>query len=68
MPKMIPVDMLMPQPFVRHRMIDGVSMAPALAGKPVELNVPMFWRTHVSPPDQRVPCESVIGGLSVTKH
>jgi len=36
------------------RTIDGVSMLPALAGKPVTRNVPLFWRTHVSPPDNRV--------------
>ena len=36
------------------RTIDGVNMMPALQGKPVERKIPMFWRTHVSPPDQRV--------------
>ena len=36
------------------RVIDGVSMVPAFAGKPVQRSVPMFWRTHVSGPDDRV--------------
>jgi arylsulfatase A-like enzyme len=36
------------------RTIDGVSMVPAFAGKPVERKVPLFWRTHVSPPGDRV--------------
>ena len=34
--------------------VDGVSMLPAFAGKPVERKIPLFWRTHVSPPDNRV--------------
>ena len=29
-------------------------MVPAFAGKPVERKVPLFWRTHVSPPGDRV--------------
>ncbi|MEN8661151.1 MAG: sulfatase-like hydrolase/transferase [Lentimonas sp.] len=36
------------------RVIDGVSMVPAFSGKPVERAVPLFWRTHVSPPENRV--------------
>jgi arylsulfatase A-like enzyme len=38
----------------KDRTIDGVSMVPAFAGKPVERKVPLFWRTHVSPPGDRV--------------
>ena len=41
-------------PLPADRTIDGVSMIPALSGIPVERKIPMFWRTHVSPPDQRV--------------
>lgn len=41
-------------PLPSDRTIDGVSMIPALSGKPVERTTPLFWRTHVSPPDQRV--------------
>ena len=29
-------------------------MVPAFAGTPVERKVPLFWRTHVSPPGDRV--------------
>lgn len=36
------------------RIIDGVNMLPALEGKAVERKYPLFWRTHVSPPEQRV--------------
>ena len=38
----------------QDRTIDGVSMVPAFAGTPVERKVPLFWRTHVSPPGDRV--------------
>jgi arylsulfatase A-like enzyme len=38
----------------KDRTIDGVSMRPAFAGRPVERKNPLFWRTHVSPPGDRV--------------
>ncbi len=41
-------------PLPSDRTIDGVSMIPALSGNPLKREIPMFWRTHVSPPDQRV--------------
>lgn len=41
-----------PQP--KDRTIDGVSMLPAFAGQPVERKVPLFWRTHISQPADRV--------------
>lgn len=41
-------------PLPEDRTIDGVSMVPAFAGTPVERAVPLFWRTHVSQPDNRV--------------
>ena len=41
-------------PLPEDRTIDGVSIVPAFAGKPVERKVPLFWRTHVSPPGDRV--------------
>ena len=41
-------------PLPTDRTIDGASMLPAFEGKPVERKIPLFWRTHVSPPDQRV--------------
>lgn len=41
-------------PLPDDRPIDGVSMLPAFEGKPVEREIPMFWRTHVSGPDDRV--------------
>ena len=36
------------------RVIDGVDMLPALAGRQVEREYPLFWRTHVSSPQERV--------------
>lgn len=36
------------------RVIDGANMLPALEGKPIERKIPLFWRTHVSAPEQRV--------------
>lgn len=41
-------------PVPSDRTIDGVNMLPALQGKPVERPIPLFWRTHVSQPDERV--------------
>lgn len=41
-------------PLPTDRTIDGANMLPALAGKPVERKMPLFWRTHVSGPNERV--------------
>ncbi|MEP4079461.1 sulfatase-like hydrolase/transferase [Haloferula sp.] len=41
-------------PLPKDRVIDGTSMVPAFAGKSVDRKVPLFWRTHVSGPDDRV--------------
>ena len=41
-------------PLPGDRTIDGVSMIPAFSGKQVERKIPMFWRTHVSSPNDRV--------------
>jgi arylsulfatase A-like enzyme len=53
------------------RTIDGVSMIPALQGKPVERKTPLFWRTHVSTPADRVAMRigdwKLIGNETLTK-
>ncbi len=58
-------------PLPSDRTIDGVSMIPALSGKPVEREIPLFWRTHVSPPDQRVAMRigdwKIVGDDTMTK-
>ena len=36
------------------RTIDGVSLLPVFEGRSVERPVPLFWRTHVSPSEDRV--------------
>ncbi|MCR9202157.1 MAG: sulfatase-like hydrolase/transferase [Planctomycetaceae bacterium] len=41
-------------PLPKDRTIDGVSMLPAFEGKAVRRRIPLFWRTHVSPPADRV--------------
>lgn len=58
-------------PLPADRTIDGVSMVPAFSGKPVKRNVPLFWRTHVSPPGDRVALRigdwKLVGDETLTK-
>lgn len=58
-------------PLPSDRTIDGVNMLPALQGKPVERKIPMFWRTHVSGPDDRVAMRigdwKIVGDETLTK-
>ena len=58
-------------PVPKDRTIDGVSMVPAFSGKPVERAIPMFWRTHVSAPDNRVALRigdwKLVGDETLTK-
>lgn len=58
-------------PLPKDRTIDGVSMLPAFAGKPVQRKVPLFWRTHVSPPGDRVALRvgdwKLVGDETLTK-
>ena len=55
----------------KDRTIDGVSMLPAFEGKPVQRKVPLFWRTHVSPPGDRVALRvgdwKLVGNDTLTK-
>jgi len=58
-------------PLPTDRTIDGVSMIPALSGKQVERKIPMFWRTHVSSPNDRVAMRigdwKIVGDETLTK-
>ncbi|MDF7823544.1 sulfatase-like hydrolase/transferase [Pontiellaceae bacterium B12227] len=58
-------------PLPTDRTIDGVSMVPAFAGKPVDRKVPLFWRTHVSPAGDRVALRTgdwkLVGNDTMTK-
>ncbi|MBX2851750.1 MAG: sulfatase-like hydrolase/transferase [Phycisphaeraceae bacterium] len=58
-------------PLPKDRTIDGVSMAPAFSGKQVERPIPLFWRTHVSKPDDRVAMRvgqwKIVGNDTLTK-
>ncbi|MDB4408970.1 sulfatase-like hydrolase/transferase, partial [Akkermansiaceae bacterium] len=55
----------------KDRTIDGVSMLPAFEGKPLKRPVPLFWRTHVSPPNDRVAMRigdwKIVGDETLTK-
>jgi len=58
-------------PLPEDRVIDGASMVPAFSGKAINRKVPMFWRTHVSGPDDRVAMRigdwKIIGDETLTK-
>lgn len=58
-------------PLPTDRTIDGVSMLPAFENMPVERKVPLFWRTHVSPPGDRVALRigdwKLVGDETLTK-
>ncbi|TWU19886.1 sulfatase family protein [Allorhodopirellula heiligendammensis] len=58
-------------PLPTDRTIDGVSMLPAFANEPVERKVPLFWRTHVSSPEDRVAMRigdwKIVGDETLTK-
>lgn len=53
------------------RTIDGVSMVPAFSGKPIDREIPLFWRTHVSQPGDRVAMRmgdwKIVGNDTLTK-
>ncbi|MEZ6058391.1 MAG: sulfatase [Planctomycetaceae bacterium] len=38
-------------PLPGDRTIDGVNMTPAFTGQPLVRPVPLFWRTHIAPPN-----------------
>jgi len=58
-------------PLPTDRTIDGVSMLPAFERKSLERKVPLFWRTHVSPPGDRVALRigdwKLVGNDTLTK-
>lgn len=58
-------------PLPADRTIDGVSMLPAFAGKPLERTIPLFWRTHVSQANDRVALRvgdwKIVGNDTLTK-
>lgn len=58
-------------PLPKDRTIDGVNILPAFAGKNVQRPIPLFWRTHVSPPGDRVALRSgdwkLVGNDTLTK-
>jgi len=58
-------------PLPEDRTIDGVCMVPAFSGHPVERKIPLFWRTHVSPPGDRVALRigdwKLVGDETLTK-
>lgn len=58
-------------PIPDDRTIDGVDIVPAFSGKPVERETPLFWRTHVSTPNDRVAMRvgdwKIVGNENLTK-
>ncbi len=58
-------------PLPTDRTIDGVSMLPAFAGKPIKREIPLFWRTHVSSPSDRVAMRigdwKIVGNETLTE-
>lgn len=58
-------------PLPNDRTIDGVSMLPAFEGKAVQRKIPLFWRTHVSSPKDRVALRigdwKLVGDETLTK-
>ncbi|WP_233903424.1 sulfatase family protein [Stieleria maiorica] len=58
-------------PMPQDRTIDGISMLPAFDGKPLTRKTPLFWRTHVSPPADRVALRigdwKLVGDDTLTK-
>ncbi|MDB4422622.1 sulfatase-like hydrolase/transferase [bacterium] len=58
-------------PLPADRTIDGVSMLPALEGKPLQREIPLFWRTHVSQANDRVALRigdwKIVGNDILTK-
>lgn len=45
---------IMDIPLPSDRTIDGANMLPALEGKPIVREQPLYWRTHIAPPTCRV--------------
>ncbi|MDQ8207385.1 sulfatase-like hydrolase/transferase [Coraliomargarita sp. SDUM461003] len=58
-------------PAPQDRTIDGASMLPVFAGKEAKREIPMFWRTHVSSPEDRVAMRlgdwKIVGNDTLTK-
>ena len=58
-------------PMPDDRTIDGVSMVPAFTGEAVDRPIPLFWRTHVSSPSDRVAMRigdwKLVGDETLTK-
>lgn len=58
-------------PLPSDRTIDGVSLLPVFEGKSIERTTPLFWRTHVSPPGDRVAMRigdwKIVGNDTLTK-
>ncbi|MGJ8673509.1 sulfatase family protein [Rubritalea sp.] len=58
-------------PVPADRTIDAVSILPAFEGKPVDRKIPLFWRTHVSTPQDRVAMRvgdwKIVGNETLTE-
>ncbi len=58
-------------PVPKDRSIDGASMLPLFAGKPIERSEPLYWRNHLAPADTRVALRigdwKILGSDELTK-
>ncbi len=58
-------------PVPEDRTIDSASMLPVFAGKTANRKIPIFWRTHVSPAEDRVALRigdwKIVGDETMTK-
>ncbi len=57
-------------PIPADRTIDGANLLPALEGRPIERAQPLYWRTHIAPPECRVALRiddwKIVGNADMT--
>lgn len=58
-------------PLPKDRTLDAASIRPVFRGEPIERKLPMYWRTHISPPECRVAVRvgdwKIVGNVDLTK-
>lgn len=58
-------------PLPQDRTIDAVSVLPVFRNEPVARKLPLYWRTHISPPECRVAVRiddwKIVGNVDLTK-
>lgn len=58
-------------PIPNDRTIDAASILPVFQDKPIDRKLPLYWRTHISPPECRVAARiddwKIVGNVNMTK-